>query len=142
MKRNKRSTAHPARAASVLEERAGSTVLRSKTILIAPLNWGLGHATRCMPIIDELQRQGARVIIASDGRALRLLEKEYPDLLTIELPPYKIRYGTGSMVWNMAWQMPKILRARKYRFYWAWGHLLSGIITDLFDGITNVGFLT
>ncbi len=111
MKRNKRSTAHPAHAASVSEERAGSTVLRPKTILIAPLNWGLGHATRCMPIIDELQRQGARVIIASDGRALRLLEKEYPDLLTLELPPYNIRYGTGSMVWNMAWQMPKILRA-------------------------------
>ncbi len=85
--------------------------LISKTVLIAPLNWGLGHATRCMPIIDELQRQGARVIIASDGRALRLLEKEYPDLLTLELPPYNIRYGTGNMVWNMAWQVPKILRA-------------------------------
>ena len=84
-----------------------------RTVLITPLNWGLGHATRCMPIIDELQRQGARVIIASDGRALRLLEKEYPDLLTLELPPYNIRYGTGNMVWNMAWQMPKILRAMR-----------------------------
>lgn len=82
-----------------------------KTILIAPLNWGLGHATRCMPIIDELQRQGAAVILASDGRALRLLEKEYPDLLTLQLPPYNIRYGAGSMVWNMASQMPKIMRA-------------------------------
>ena len=66
-----------------------------------------------MPIIDELRRQGARVIIASDGRALRLLEKEYPDLLTLELPPYNIHYGMGSMVWNMAWQMPKILRAMR-----------------------------
>lgn len=64
-----------------------------------------------MPIIDELRQQDTRVIIASDGRALRLLEKEYPELLTLELPPYKIRYGTGSMVWNMAWQVPKILYA-------------------------------
>jgi hypothetical protein len=28
-----------------------------KTILIAPLNWGLGHATRCIPIIRALQEQ-------------------------------------------------------------------------------------
>ena len=40
-----------------------------KKVIVAPLNWGLGHATRCIPIIDELLRQGAEVIIASDGEA-------------------------------------------------------------------------
>jgi len=43
-----------------------------KRILIAPLNWGLGHATRCIPIINELIRHNFEPIIASDGIALQL----------------------------------------------------------------------
>ena len=34
----------------------------NKTILIAPLNWGLGHATRCIPIIQELEKNGVDMI--------------------------------------------------------------------------------
>ena len=30
----------------------------SKNILVAPLNWGLGHATRCIPIIKALEENG------------------------------------------------------------------------------------
>lgn len=29
-------------------------------ILIAPLNWGLGHATRCIPLIRKFQKEGHR----------------------------------------------------------------------------------
>ena len=70
-----------------------------KKILVAPLNWGLGHATRCMPIIDELLRQGAEVILASDGGAFDLLQREYPDLEIHKLPVYNIRYPFRSMMW-------------------------------------------
>ena len=51
-----------------------------KTILVAPLNWGLGHATRSIPIIYALLADGFEVIIASDGMALTLLQKEFPQL--------------------------------------------------------------
>ena len=47
----------------------------NKNILIAPLNWGLGHATRCIPIIKALEQNGITPIIASDGVALALLKK-------------------------------------------------------------------
>ncbi len=47
-----------------------------KNILVAPLNWGLGHATRCIPIIHALEENGCTPIIASDGVALALLKKE------------------------------------------------------------------
>jgi hypothetical protein len=47
----------------------------AKTILIAPLNWGLGHATRCIPIIRALLKNNYIPIIASDGIALALLRK-------------------------------------------------------------------
>jgi len=64
----------------------------NKRILIAPLNWGLGHATRCIPIINALIKQNFEPIIASDGDALELLKKEYPKLKTFELPSYNITY--------------------------------------------------
>ncbi len=64
-----------------------------KRILVAPLNWGLGHATRCIPIIKELLDHNFEPIIASDGVALALLEKEFPNLKHVELPSYNITYS-------------------------------------------------
>ena len=78
---------------------------------MAPLNWGLGHATRCIPLIRELLTQQAEVLIASDGRAFRLLQKEFPQLRSFLLPAYDITYPSNSMLWNMALQLPKIQRA-------------------------------
>ena len=36
-----------------------------KRILVAPLDWGIGHATRCIPIIQQLITHNYEVIIAS-----------------------------------------------------------------------------
>ncbi|MBK8562236.1 MAG: glycosyltransferase [Saprospiraceae bacterium] len=82
-----------------------------KKILVAPLGWGLGHATRCVPIIHELQRQGAEVVLASDGRALTLLRQEFPELTCLKLPSYDVQYRSRSMVLSIAAQLPKILQA-------------------------------
>lgn len=82
-----------------------------KRILVAPLNWGLGHATRCMPIIEKLLQQNVEVWIASDGAALKLLQKEYPHLQHLELPAYNITYPTRFMLLNIGLQALKILRA-------------------------------
>jgi uncharacterized protein (TIGR00661 family) len=87
-------------------------------ILIAPLNWGLGHATRCMPIVEELRRQGAEVILASDGAAFDLLKREFPDLEIHRLPAYNIHYPFQSMMLSMAIQMPKILRGAIGEHFW------------------------
>lgn len=64
-----------------------------KKILVAPLNWGLGHATRCIPIINALLTHHFEPILASDGVALELLKKEYPTLKALELPSYNITYS-------------------------------------------------
>lgn len=63
-----------------------------KRILVAPLNWGLGHATRCIPMVEALLRQGFEPVLASDGQALELLRKEFPNLRSLELPSYNIKY--------------------------------------------------
>ncbi len=84
----------------------------TKTILIAPLHWGLGHATRCVPIIYKLQSNGYKVVIASDGNALALLKKEFPKLDFITLPSYQISYpkNKGLFKWKM---LQLLLKNRK-----------------------------
>ena len=46
-----------------------------KKILVAPLDWGLGHATRCIPIIEELLKRNCEVFLAGSGDSLALLKK-------------------------------------------------------------------
>ena len=80
-------------------------------ILFAPLDWGLGHATRCVPIIEEVLRQGGEPVLGTAGRAHAYLKAEFPALELINLPPYDIHYYRANMYWNMGVQAPKFLRA-------------------------------
>jgi len=86
-------------------------VIRNKQILVAVLNWGLGHATRSIPIIRDLLAAGNKVAIASDGAALSLLIDEFPKVESFELPSYNITYPSSSMIWNIGTQFPKISKA-------------------------------
>ncbi|MGS2761676.1 glycosyltransferase [Sinomicrobium sp. M5D2P9] len=82
-------------------------------ILVAPLNWGLGHATRCIPVIRALQKNGFCPVIASDGIALELLKKEFPELESIYLPSYQIEYAREGKFFKlkMIWDSPKMVKA-------------------------------
>lgn len=86
-----------------------------KKILVAPLNWGLGHATRCIPIIYSLQKEGFEVLLASDGAALHILQKEFPNLKTYDLPCYRIKYPTfGSLFkWKMIINLPHFYKTMR-----------------------------
>ena len=64
-------------------------------ILIAPLNWGLGHAARCVPLIRHYLEQGNEVVLAGDGDSLTLLKRSFPALRSIDLPPLVLRYTTN-----------------------------------------------
>ncbi|MBK7885034.1 MAG: hypothetical protein IPJ81_15565 [Chitinophagaceae bacterium] len=52
-----------------------NTIPYKPGILIDPLDWGLGHATRCIPLINELLTQHYEVIIAASGASAALLKK-------------------------------------------------------------------
>ena len=65
-------------------------------ILVAPLNWGLGHATRCIPIIRHYLEQGNEVVLGGDGDSLRLLQRTFPALRCIDLPSLELRYTTNA----------------------------------------------
>lgn len=108
----------------------------NKTILVAPLNWGLGHATRCIPIIKALQENNCIPIIASDGIALELLRKEFPYIQTLELPSYQIEYAKNgkNFKWKLLKNSPKMIEAiwkeKKMVASWIDEYDIDGIISD------------
>ena len=83
----------------------------SQKILYGVLNWGLGHATRSLPIIHELIRRGNQLTIASDGGVLDFLKKELPDLEFLRLPGYNIHYSTSSALLATIQNTPNLFLA-------------------------------
>lgn len=79
-------------------------------ILIAPLDWGLGHATRCIPIISTLIQQNCSVIVAAETQIKSLLQKEFPGIECIPLKGYRINYSRRHfwMPVKLLLQLPKI----------------------------------
>lgn len=110
--------------------------MQKNRILVATLNWGLGHTTRCIPIIKGLLKHDFTPILASDGEAGKLLQKEFPNLTYIELPSYNIRYSkTGKFLkWKLMLNSPKIISAimaeKKLTETLVKTYDLAGIISD------------
>jgi uncharacterized protein (TIGR00661 family) len=108
----------------------------TKNILVAPLNWGLGHATRCIPIIRELEKNRFTPVLASDGVTLQLLQKEFPHLKSLELPSYEIEYAKNGedFKWKLIKNSPKMIEAifaeKKIVKNWIAEFDLQGIISD------------
>lgn len=82
------------------------------SVLISPLNWGLGHATRDIPVIHELMRRGHDVTIAACGNALSALRREFPDCRFLDFSDYPAPYSTGSLFLpKFCAYLPLLLRA-------------------------------
>lgn len=87
-------------------------MLTGKRILVAPLDWGLGHSTRCIPIIHALIKRGAVPVIGADNGPLALLRSEFPEMEHMRIPGANIRYSKGqSQLWSMARQFPQMVRS-------------------------------
>ena len=80
-------------------------------ILIAPLDWGLGHATRCIPIIKELIHLNCEVIIVATKSVFSLLKKEFPSLVFLRYKGYEIKYSRdkNNFLSKILLQFPKVI---------------------------------
>jgi len=89
-------------------------------ILITPLDWGLGHATRCIPVIRYFMEQGCMVTIAASGATALLLKENFPGIPQLQLPGYGITYSRSgrSFAPKIIAQIPKILRAIRRERQW------------------------
>lgn len=79
-------------------------------ILVCPLNWGLGHATRIVPIVKQLNNQNFDVWVAASGDSLIFLKKQFPKLNYIDFPNYKVKYSSSdSQALKFLLAIPKII---------------------------------
>ena len=115
--------------------------IKDKKIVIGILDWGLGHATRSVPVINRLCVQND-VTIASSGRALTFLQNYFPALKVIEKPGYNIRYSPFLPVaWGLGFQIPAIHAAinkeKKWLKNYLEKHRTDLIISDNCYGFYN-----
>lgn len=110
-------------------------------VLVAPLDWGLGHTTRCIPIIQELLDQDAEVLIAAEGAAATLIQNEFPSLHIFPLKGYKIRYSRQKKF--LLFQLPRILLIIAYERRWlkriVAEERIDAVISDNRFGMYNSG---
>ena len=87
---------------------------QKKNILVCPLDWGLGHASRMVPVIDMIEKKGANVIIAADNGPLDFLSQCFPKNTIIKLSGYSPNYPTnGSMAIAIIKSLPEMIREAK-----------------------------
>ena len=105
-------------------------------ILVAPLDWGLGHATRCIPVIRTLLTTGAEVLLAGEGKVETLLRTEFPELLFLNLRGYRVTYAQSAVgtFTALARQIPGLLRSIKAENSWletaVAEHRIDAVISD------------
>jgi UDP-N-acetylglucosamine transferase subunit ALG13 len=104
-------------------------------ILVAPLDWGLGHATRCIPVIYELLRQNAEVWLAGEGAQEALLKREFPGLTFLYLRGYRMKYGNSrsGLLRDVFMQVPGMLSAIKNEHAW----LQKAVAEHHFDAVIS-----
>ena len=89
-------------------------------VLVAPLDWGLGHATRCIPIIAALLEAGHQVWLAGEGAQEQLLRARFPALPFLPLQGYRVRYGrtAAGTLQRLIFQLPRIKKRIRAEQQW------------------------
>lgn len=104
-------------------------------ILICPLDWGLGHATRCIPLIEHLTGRGAEVWVAGNSITNQLLQQEFPSLNYIHLKGYEVKYSKSrwALPFKLLAQLPRLLRVIRNEHQW----LKQTIVEHQFDAVIS-----
>ncbi len=83
-------------------------LFNNKTIFYSALDWGLGHATRSVPIIRQLLKSNA-VILGVTLLTKTIFDEEFPELKKIDLPAYNVKYSKVFPLWmKLGFDSPRI----------------------------------
>jgi len=94
-------------------------MVHQQRVLIAPLDWGMGHATRCIPLIKSYQEIGYHVIVAAPSHLLNRLMPALSKVDAVTLAGYNIHYHKNLPVWlSVLVQLPKIRKAIRNEHQW------------------------
>ena len=93
---------------------------KRKKILIAPLDWGLGHTTRCIPLAQTFIQAGCEVCFAGNAIQQELFREFFPHHRYFDLKGYGVQYSksASALPFKMLIQIPKILWAIKAERRW------------------------
>ena len=71
--------------------------IKNKTILLSALNWGMGHVARCIPIINQLNEQNNKLIIACSDKQEKIYRNYFPNLFYIKHEDFPFKFkGNGN----------------------------------------------
>lgn len=116
---------------------------RSSQILIAPLDWGLGHTSRCIPIVHHLLQRAYQPLFAGNQAQIAFIVSVFPGIETIHLDGYDVQYSKVDFLnkSTIAAQIPKITSAITREHEWLSQLLtnrpIQGIISDNRYGLHN-----
>ncbi len=83
-----------------------------RRILVSPLNWGLGHATRLIPVVDALLKEGHYVLLGGESPALNILRQTFPKLDWVILPGFNVKLSKRNHQWlKLLTQTPALISA-------------------------------
>ena len=89
-------------------------------ICISPIDWGLGHATRCIPLIQALEKLNYQVYIATEGYHETILQEALPNAQFLQLRGYRIKYAKLGLLLPLVifFQIPQIIYSIYYEYKW------------------------
>lgn len=93
---------------------------KNLTILFAPLDWGLGHVTRCIPLVQYFIANDFNVLMAVNQSQKKIIQNENIDVEFVELNGYNIKYSRNSFLTyvRILLQIPKLFKAIKNENKW------------------------
>lgn len=111
------------------------------TVLIAPLDWGMGHVTRCIPIIQYFIKNDFLVIVAVNQVQEKIIVEEKLQVEVVFLKGYQIQYSSNKLLTyiRIFFQIPKILLAIRYEKKWLHNFCINRKI-DLIISDNRYGF--
>lgn len=88
--------------------------IKNSRILIAPLDWGMGHTTRCVSLIKKLIEQENEIFFAGNEAQINFIKREFPTIKTTFLKGYNIALDSEkSTYWQVIKQLNKVRVAIK-----------------------------
>jgi uncharacterized protein (TIGR00661 family) len=114
--------------------------LYNKKIILAPLDWGLGHAARCVLLIKQLQQQQNNVVIACTSEQQKFLKQEVSGIEFVSLFGYNMRYAKILPLWvKILIQFPKLFAVVRKENKWLANYLKKNE-TDVVISDNRFGF--
>ena len=110
--------------------------MEQKAVCISPLDWGLGHATRCISLMYALESLNYKVYIATDGKHEAILREAVPNATFLHLKGYRVWYtrSRALLIPGIIVQIPKIIASVVHEYFWlkrvAKKHKFDLIISD------------